>query len=137
LASQHYWGEQRCRRFLRSIQISEVKPIGTMTERQRQAIAAALSDDTAHAGHDRRRGSRAGHGELPSGISEPTEGISPGGGANPVRTLKLSGEFDLSNSRQLSTAISDTVDAGIPDLVVDLSEVSFLDATTLHTLVRA
>lgn len=43
LASQRYWGEYRSRQFLRSIQLSEVKSIGAMTERQRLTAVAALT----------------------------------------------------------------------------------------------
>jgi hypothetical protein len=42
LASQHRWGRTRCRRFLASVPLSETKTIGSMTERQRQALAAQL-----------------------------------------------------------------------------------------------
>ena len=38
--SQHRWGRTRCRRFLAAIPMSETKTIGTMTERQRRALAA-------------------------------------------------------------------------------------------------
>ena len=48
LASQRYWGEHRCRRLLRSVQISESKAIGTMTERERLALAAALRINRHH-----------------------------------------------------------------------------------------
>jgi hypothetical protein len=47
LATQRYWGEQRARQLLRSFHISELKPIGTMTERQRRAIVAELSRRTS------------------------------------------------------------------------------------------
>jgi len=63
--------------------------------------------------------------------------LAPDGGANGVRTLKLAGEFDLSNSHELEQALAAAIDAGGRDLVVDLSEVSFLDGTTLNTLVLA
>ena len=43
LMSQHRWGRTRCRRFLASIPMSETKTIGSMTERQRSALAARLS----------------------------------------------------------------------------------------------
>ena len=43
LASQRYWGEHRCRRLLRSVQISETKAVGTMTERERLTLAAAIN----------------------------------------------------------------------------------------------
>lgn len=42
LMSQHRWGRTRCRRFLASVPMSENKTIGSMTERQRQTLAARL-----------------------------------------------------------------------------------------------
>lgn len=42
LMSQRRWGRTRCRRFLSQIPLSENKAIGTMTERQRTALAALL-----------------------------------------------------------------------------------------------
>jgi hypothetical protein len=42
LTSQHRWGRTRCRRFLTGIAIPENKAIGSMTERQRRALATAL-----------------------------------------------------------------------------------------------
>jgi hypothetical protein len=49
LMSQHRWGRTRCRRFLASVPLSERKTIGSMTERQRGALAARLRGDTAGA----------------------------------------------------------------------------------------
>jgi len=43
LMSQRRWGQTRCRKFLSQIPISENKTIGSMTDRQRQALAAMLS----------------------------------------------------------------------------------------------
>jgi hypothetical protein len=43
LMSQHRWGQTRCRRFLAQIPMSEKKTVGSMTERQRQTLAAMLS----------------------------------------------------------------------------------------------
>jgi hypothetical protein len=45
LMSQHRWGRTRCRRFLMSVSMTETKTIGTMTERQRRALAAGLSGE--------------------------------------------------------------------------------------------
>jgi hypothetical protein len=45
LMSQHRWGRTRCRRFLASIPMSETKTIGSMTDRQRRALAARLRGD--------------------------------------------------------------------------------------------
>src|SRR3954447_24802971 len=39
LASQHRWGRTRCRRFLTSIPLTETKTVGSLTERQRRAVA--------------------------------------------------------------------------------------------------
>lgn len=43
LMSQRRWGRARCRRLLLSLGIPENKQIGTMTERQRRALAAVLA----------------------------------------------------------------------------------------------
>ena len=43
LMSQRRWGRTRCRRVLLSLGLPENKQIGTMTERQRGALAALLS----------------------------------------------------------------------------------------------
>jgi hypothetical protein len=45
LMSQHRWGKTRCRRFLAPIPMSETKTVGSLTERQRQDLAARLSGD--------------------------------------------------------------------------------------------
>jgi hypothetical protein len=42
LMAQHRWGRTRCRRFLAALPMSETKQIGTMTERQRHALAGML-----------------------------------------------------------------------------------------------
>jgi hypothetical protein len=43
LTSQRHWGSTRCRRFLAPMYVQEGKTIGSMTERQRRALAAGLS----------------------------------------------------------------------------------------------
>ena len=43
LMSQHRWGRTRCRRFLATIPMPENKTIGSMTERQRRALAEGLA----------------------------------------------------------------------------------------------
>jgi hypothetical protein len=48
LMSQHRWGRTRCRRFLASIPMSETKTIGSMTDRQRRALASALAGDPVY-----------------------------------------------------------------------------------------
>jgi hypothetical protein len=42
LMSQRRWGSTRCRKFLGRNQISEIKEIGKLTERQRLLLAAQL-----------------------------------------------------------------------------------------------
>jgi hypothetical protein len=42
LVSQRRWGSTRCRKFLERNGISEIKPIGDLTERQRRLLAAQL-----------------------------------------------------------------------------------------------
>ena len=49
LMSQHRWGRTRSRRFLASIPMSETKTIGTMTDRQRRALAGMLGGDPVYA----------------------------------------------------------------------------------------
>ena len=41
--SQKRWGRARCRRLLVSVGVPENKQIGTLTERQRSALAAGLT----------------------------------------------------------------------------------------------
>ena len=43
LTSQRHWGDMRCRMLLGAVGLKESKPIGSMTERQRQALAARLT----------------------------------------------------------------------------------------------
>ena len=43
LMAQRRWGRARCRRLLLSLGLPENKQIGTLTARQRQALAAVLS----------------------------------------------------------------------------------------------
>jgi hypothetical protein len=42
LMSQRRWGRTRCRRFLAQVPLSETKTLGSLTERQRRAVAALL-----------------------------------------------------------------------------------------------
>ena len=49
LISQRRWGETRCRKFLARLPVSEQKTVGSMTDRQRRALAAMLS--SAAGGH--------------------------------------------------------------------------------------
>lgn len=42
LMSQRRWGQTRCRKFLAQIPMSEKKTVGSMTDRQRNTLAAML-----------------------------------------------------------------------------------------------
>src|ERR687889_1251177 len=44
LMSQRRWGRARCRRVLLSVGLPENKQIGTLTDRQRRALAATLKE---------------------------------------------------------------------------------------------
>ena len=50
LMSQKRWGRARCKRLLVSLGVPENKQIGTLTERQRLALAAVLAAKNAPAG---------------------------------------------------------------------------------------
>jgi hypothetical protein len=62
LMSQKRWGRTRCRRLLVSLGVPENKQVGTLTERQRLALAAVLTAKNARPGEptDRRSPSEAG-----------------------------------------------------------------------------
>jgi hypothetical protein len=49
LMSQRRWGATKCRKFLSRFQITETKPLGALTERQRRMIATALASRPARA----------------------------------------------------------------------------------------
>ena len=49
LVSQRRWGQTRCRKLLAELPMSEKKTVGSMTDRQRNALAAMLS--SAERGH--------------------------------------------------------------------------------------
>jgi hypothetical protein len=50
LMSQKRWGRTRCRRLLVSLSVPENKQVGTLTERQRLALASVLTAKNARAG---------------------------------------------------------------------------------------
>src|SRR3954470_5978123 len=55
LMSQRRWGRARCRRVLLSLGLPENKQIGTLTDRQRHALAAVLverGNSRPHVDHD-------------------------------------------------------------------------------------
>jgi anti-sigma B factor antagonist len=54
-----------------------------------------------------------------------------------AQVVTLEGEFDLATAPSFTEAVDDALDAGRPDLIVDLSRVTFLDSTMLQALIRA
>jgi hypothetical protein len=58
LMSQRRWGRARCRRVLLSVGLPENKQIGTLTDRQRRALATALRDRGMSSEIESRRFSR-------------------------------------------------------------------------------
>ena len=53
LMSQRQWGQTRCRKMLAQLPVSDKKTVGSMTDRQRYALAAMLTSvDRGHAERD-------------------------------------------------------------------------------------
>jgi hypothetical protein len=55
LMSQRRWGRARCRRVLLSLGLPENKQIGTLTDRQRRALASTLQERTGARPHTERQ----------------------------------------------------------------------------------
>jgi len=53
-----------------------------------------------------------------------------------VAMLRPCGEFDIANQRDLGAAIHDAIISGHRSIIVDLREVTFIDASTIHMLLR-
>ncbi len=51
--------------------------------------------------------------------------------------LDVKGEIDVSNAPELRTAIHEALDSDINSLVIDISEVSYIDSTGIGVLVGA
>jgi hypothetical protein len=51
LMSQRRWGQIRCRKLLAQVPMSESKTVGSMTERQRGALAILISADRGGSDH--------------------------------------------------------------------------------------
>jgi anti-anti-sigma factor len=80
----------------------------------------------------------AGEGHLPSdesGLSrDPVLGVDSVDGGNVVR---LAGELDLYNANAVREALFEVCSNGPKRVVVDLSEVEFIDSTALGVLIEA
>src|SRR5947209_10768497 len=53
------------------------------------------------------------------------------------RLIAVRGELDLFTAPELRTKINDTIDEGARELIVDLSDTTFLDSTGLGVLIAA
>ena len=53
-----------------------------------------------------------------------------------IVAICLEGEFDLTNARRLDDKVDRALDSG-RDLILDLSEATFIDSSVIHVLVRA
>lgn len=51
--------------------------------------------------------------------------------------VRLAGELDLYNAEEIRTALADAATASPARLVIDLSEVEFVDSTALGVLIEA
>ena len=51
--------------------------------------------------------------------------------------ITVSGEVDLATSPELDTAIIAAIDSGATSVVIDLTDVSFMDSSGLGVIVRA
>ena len=93
LMSQRRWGQTRCRKFLSQIPMSENKTIGSMTERQRRALAALLaSDDSGRAGSAARPKAERGYVQTPVSALSTRQGpalYGRGGGSEALQPLAV------------------------------------------------
>ncbi len=51
--------------------------------------------------------------------------------------VRLGGELDLYNAEELRSALASAIDSGATRIVVDMTEVAFVDSTALGVLVEA
>lgn len=54
-----------------------------------------------------------------------------------VHTLLVDGEVDVSNADQLRIALNQLLDEGVPEVVVDLTNVGYIDSTGIGVLMGA
>jgi anti-anti-sigma factor len=64
----------------------------------------------------------------------PVRAVEPHGGAVVVR---LAGELDLYNADDVRRALAGAIDDGAARIVIDMSEVDFVDSTALGVLIEA
>jgi len=93
LMSQRRWGQTRCRKLLCQIPMSEKKTIGSMTQRQRCALAAMLaSDDSSRAGSAAPPNAQRGYGQTSVSALSARQGptlCGRGGGSDALQPLAV------------------------------------------------
>jgi len=73
-----------------------------------------------------------------SSVIAPLEDLASATGANASRgVVWLRGEYDISREMELSHTMAGAMALDEGDLVVDLSEVTFMDAATIGVFIRA
>ena len=78
LMSQKRWGRTRCRRLLVSLSVPENKQVGTLTERQRLALAAVLTAKSSPAGSEpATAGSRVPEARPPGSLTTRERALTP------------------------------------------------------------
>ena len=55
----------------------------------------------------------------------------------PTREIRLDGEIDLANAKGIGNAICAALDRAVGPVVVDLSDVSFIDSSGIAMMMRA
>jgi anti-sigma B factor antagonist len=51
--------------------------------------------------------------------------------------VRLAGELDLYNADEIRSALTEAIDSGTARIVIDMSEVEFVDSTALGVLIEA
>ena len=94
--SQRRWGSTRCRKFLARNHISEVKQVGSLTQRQRSLLAEQLEETAPAAEDDRRTPGSCGAAPRRSRLKDPVSDRPRAGflGAGPIRSSDLNPERD-------------------------------------------
>ncbi len=68
---------------------------------------------------------------------QPTDDAGPATVVPPGPVLAPTGELDLVTTPALASTLSQLTDAGCPEVVIDLSGVTFIDCTALGSLIAA
>lgn len=128
LTSQPGWGAVRSRALLARVAVREDKSIGSLTDRQRRAVASQLTRTAARAQPDL---APTGFGD---DMTEPGFEIHEGHSDGCLR-LTLTGELDLSSAPTLEDRLA-PLRARKSPVRLDLSSLEFIDSAGIHLLIR-